>query len=104
MDKSERILKVATELNARPRMTLAEITQTETIQCLLFDPEPIVATTACFPRTPTGRLTRPTRVRRGTTTGASGKCAGTQRRCPQRIADRDSFSSSVRCRHGKWRV
>jgi len=27
-------------------MTLADITQTETIQCLLFDPEPIVATTA----------------------------------------------------------
>jgi hypothetical protein len=46
VDESERLLEVATELNARPRMTLAEITQAEAIQCLLFDPEPIVATTA----------------------------------------------------------
>jgi hypothetical protein len=46
VDISERLLEFATELNARPRMTLAKITQAEAIQCLLFDPEPIVATTA----------------------------------------------------------
>src|SRR5665648_112607 len=34
VDKPERLLEVATELNARPCMTLAEITQAEAIQCL----------------------------------------------------------------------
>jgi hypothetical protein len=43
----DRLLEVATELNARPRQTLARITPAEALQQLLFDPEPpIVATTA----------------------------------------------------------
>lgn len=43
----ERLLEVATELNARPRKTLGGITPAEALQRLLFDPEtPIVATTA----------------------------------------------------------
>jgi IS30 family transposase len=43
----ERLLEVATELNARPRKTLGRITPAEALQRLLFDPEPpIVATTA----------------------------------------------------------
>ena len=43
----ERLLEVATELNARPRKTLGGITPAQAMQCLLFDPkEPIVATTA----------------------------------------------------------
>lgn len=43
----ERLLEVATELNARPRKTLDGITPAEALQRLLSDPEtPIVATTA----------------------------------------------------------
>jgi transposase, IS30 family len=43
----ERLLEVATELNARPRKTLDRITPAEALQRLLFNPEPpIVATTA----------------------------------------------------------
>ena len=43
----ERLLEVATELNARPRKTLGGITPAKAMQRLLFDPErPIVATTA----------------------------------------------------------
>jgi len=43
----ERLLEVATELNARPRKTLGGITPAEALQRLLFEPEPpIVATTA----------------------------------------------------------
>ena len=43
----ERLLEVATELNARPRKALGRITPAEALQRLLFDPEPpIVATTA----------------------------------------------------------
>ena len=43
----ERLLEVATELNARPRKTLGGITPAIAMQRLLFDPErPIVATTA----------------------------------------------------------
>ena len=43
----ERLLEVATELNARPRKTLGRITPAEALHRLLFDPEPpIVATTA----------------------------------------------------------
>jgi len=43
----ERLLEVATELNARPRKTLNGITPAEALQRLLFEPEtPIVATTA----------------------------------------------------------
>ena len=43
----ERLLEVATELNARPRKTLRRITPAEALQRLLSDPEtPIVATTA----------------------------------------------------------
>jgi len=43
----QRLLDVATELNARPRKTLGGITPAEALQRLLFDPEtPIVATTA----------------------------------------------------------
>ena len=43
----ERLLEVATELNARPRKTLGRTTPAEALQRLLFDPEPpIVATTA----------------------------------------------------------
>jgi IS30 family transposase len=43
----ERLLEVATELNARPRKTLGRITPAEALQRLLFDPEPPnVATTA----------------------------------------------------------
>jgi len=42
-----RLLEVATELNARPRKTLAMTTPAEAIQRLLSDPsKPIVATTA----------------------------------------------------------
>ena len=44
---SERLLEVATELNARPRKTLGGKTPAEALQRLLFDPEPpLVATTA----------------------------------------------------------
>jgi transposase, IS30 family len=44
---TERLLEVATELNARPRKTLGGITPAKAMQRLLFDPErPIVATTA----------------------------------------------------------
>ncbi len=43
----ERLLKVATELNDRPRKTLGGITPAEAMQRLLLDPEsPVVATTA----------------------------------------------------------
>jgi len=43
----ERLLEVATELNARPRKTLGGITPAQAMQRLLVDPEtPIVATTA----------------------------------------------------------
>ena len=43
----QRLLEVATELNARPRKTLGGITPAKAMQRLLFDPErPIVATTA----------------------------------------------------------
>ena len=43
----ERLLEVATELNARPRKTLGGLTPAKAMQRLLFDPEmPIVATTA----------------------------------------------------------
>ena len=43
----ERLLEVATELNARPRKTLGRATPADALQRLLFDPEPpIVATTA----------------------------------------------------------
>jgi IS30 family transposase len=43
----ERLLEVATELNARPRKTLGGITPAQAMQRLLFDPEePIVATSA----------------------------------------------------------
>ena len=43
----QRLLEVATELNARPRKTLGGITPAQAMQRLLFDPErPIVATTA----------------------------------------------------------
>ena len=43
----QRLLEVATELNARPRKTLGGITPAIAMQRLLFDPErPIVATTA----------------------------------------------------------
>jgi IS30 family transposase len=43
----ERLLEVATELNARPRKTLAGNTPAQAMQRLLFEPEmPIVATTA----------------------------------------------------------
>jgi len=43
----ERLLEVATELNARPRKTLGRITPAAALQRLLFDPEPpLVATTA----------------------------------------------------------
>ena len=44
---SERLLEVATELNARPRKTLGRITPAEALQQLLFEPEPpLVATPA----------------------------------------------------------
>ncbi len=43
----QRLLAVATELNARPRKTLGRITPAEAMQRLLSDPEPqLVATTA----------------------------------------------------------
>jgi IS30 family transposase len=43
----ERLLEVATELNARPRKTLGRNTPAQALQRLLSDPEtPIVATTA----------------------------------------------------------
>ena len=43
----ERLLEVATELNARPRKTLGGLTPAKAMQRLLFDPETsIVATTA----------------------------------------------------------
>ena len=43
----QRLLEVATELNARPRKTLGGITPAKAMQHLLFEPErPIVATTA----------------------------------------------------------
>src|SRR5450759_2684136 len=43
----QRLLEVATELNARPRKTLGGLTPAKAMQRLLFDPErPIVATTA----------------------------------------------------------
>ena len=43
----QRLLEVATELNARPRKTLGCITPAEALQRLLFDPQPpTVATTA----------------------------------------------------------
>jgi IS30 family transposase len=43
----ERLLEVATELNARPRKTLGGITPAQAMHRLLFNPEsPIVATTA----------------------------------------------------------
>jgi IS30 family transposase len=43
----QRLLEVATELNARPRKTLGGITPAKAMQRLLFDPETsIVATTA----------------------------------------------------------
>jgi len=43
----QRLLEVATELNARPRKTLGGITPAQAMQRLLFDhEEPIVATTA----------------------------------------------------------
>jgi IS30 family transposase len=43
----ERLLEVATELNARPRKTLGGITPAQAMERLLFEPEkPTVATTA----------------------------------------------------------
>ena len=43
----QRLLEVATELNARPRKTLGGITPADAMNRLLFEPDsPIVATTA----------------------------------------------------------
>jgi len=63
VDKPERLLEVATELNARPCMTLAEITQAEAIQCLLSDPSPSLRRLPGFPNRLRGqRQGRPTDV------------------------------------------
>ena len=46
MHSPARLLEVAAELNARPRMTLGMITPAEAMQRLLSDPsKPVVATT-----------------------------------------------------------